>query len=216
MILAAGRGDRLRPLTDTTPKPLLKAGSKHLIEYHLYNLAKAGLRDVVINIAWLGRQIRETLGDGEKYGLNISYSDEGEQALETAGGIIRALPMLGEEPFLVVNGDIWCDLDFAELVNTDLRQQAHLILVNNPAHNNKGDFALEDGLLKNTGEIMYTYSGIGLYTPAFFQGAKPGILPLAPMLREKINNKLISGTVYQGSWTDVGTTERLQTLNNSL
>ena len=216
MILAAGRGERLRPLTDTIPKPLLPAGDKCLIEHHLHNLSQAGINDVVINTAWLGEQIREKLGEGKKYGVSISYSDEGEQALETAGGIIKALPLLGDEAFLVVNGDIWCDYDFSQLATRKIHTQAHLILVDNPDHNHSGDFALEHGLLKNAGEPMYTYSGIGVYTPAFFDGTKAGILPLAPMLREKIENRLVSGDLHDGRWTDVGTLERLQTLNNGL
>lgn len=216
MILAAGRGERLRPLTDTTPKPLLPVGDKCLIEYHLQKLAEAGIKQVVINIAWLGEQIREKLGNGEKYELTISYSDEGEQALETAGGIIKALPLLGDEAFLVVNGDIWCDYDFSQLLSKAIHTQAHLVLVNNPDHNHAGDFALEQGLLKNTGDTMHTYSGIGIYTPAFFDGLKAGIQPLAPLLREKIENHLVSGELYHGQWTDVGTVERLQILNNTV
>jgi len=216
MILAAGRGERLRPLTDTTPKPLLKAGGKSLIEYHLIKLAAAGVKDVVINIAWLGQQIKQTLGNGEKYQVNITYSDEGEQALETAGGIINALPLLGNKPFIVVNGDIWTDFDFSNLLNTEIQSEAHLILVNNPDHNNEGDFALNRNNLENTGEPMLTFSGIGLYTPGFFKGQTTVKTPLAPIIRKKITQHLVTGTFYDGSWTDVGTIERLQILNDSL
>lgn len=216
MILAAGRGERLRPLTDTTPKPLLPVGDKCLIEHHLQKLAEAGIKEVIINTAWLGQQIHKKLGTGKKYGLAISYSDEGEQALETAGGIIKALPLLGDEAFLVVNGDIWCDFNFSKLVNKKIHTLAHLVLVDNPDHNHKGDFALEQGLLKNTGDSMHTYSGMGIYTPAFFDGLKAGIQPLAPLLREKIENRLVSGELHDGQWTDVGTAERLQILNNTV
>ena len=140
MILAAGRGERLRPLTDTTPKPLIKVAGKLLIEYHIYNLAKAGITEIIINTAWLADKIHDELGDGSKYNVSIQYSDEGE-ALETAGGIIKALPLLGNEPFLVVNGDIWCDYDFTKLPELEESKQAHLILIDNPEHNLKGDFA---------------------------------------------------------------------------
>lgn len=216
MILAAGRGERLRPLTDTVPKPLLKAGSKSLIEHHLFNLAENGISDVIINIAWLGQQIKETLGTGKKYNLRISYSDEGEQALETAGGIIKALPLLGDEPFLVVNSDIWSDFDLGTLTNTKIQSEAHLVLVNNPEHNDKGDFALKDGYLENTGEPMYTYSGIGIYTQQFFDGQPAEKTPLGPIIREKIKQHRVTGTLHDGLWTDVGTLERLKTLNGSL
>ena len=216
MILAAGRGERLRPLTDTTPKPLLKAGSMRLIEYHLRNLAENDITDVVINIAWLGQKIRETLGNGDRYHLSITYSDEDNQALETAGGIINALPLLGDEPFLVVNGDIWSDFNINALVNTKLQREAHLVLVNNPEHHSQGDFALENGYLKNTGDATYTYSGIGIYTKQFFEGQPPGRNPLAPVIRDKIKQRQVTGELYDGRWTDVGTVERLQTLNNTL
>lgn len=216
MILAAGRGERLRPLTNTIPKPLLKAGSRSLIEHHLFQLAEKGIADVVINIAWLGEQIRQTLGNGEKYKLRISYSDEGEQALETAGGIMKALPLLGDGPFLVVNCDIWSDFDLSTLINSKIRGEAHLILVDNPEHNHKGDFALKDGYLQNTGAPMYTYSGIGIYTKQFFDGQPPGKTPLAPVIREKIKQHLVTGAIHKGLWSDVGTIERLQTLNDSL
>lgn len=216
MILAAGRGERLRPLTDTTPKPLLMAGSKSLIEHHLLQLADNGITDVVINIAWLGQQIRERLGNGEKYNLHIIYSDEGEQALETAGGIIKALPLLGDKPFLVVNGDIWSDFDLSTLINGEMQGEAHLILVDNPGHNHKGDFALKDGYLQESADSMYTYSGIGVYTKQFFDGLQPGKTPLAPIIRGKIKQHRVTGAIYKGLWTDIGTIERLQTLNNSL
>ena len=214
MILAAGRGERLRPLTDSTPKPLLKVGEKSLIEHHLDKLAEAGIKEVIINIAWLGEKIQQALGDGKKYGLRIFYSDEGEQALETAGGIIKALPLLGDEPFLIINGDIFTDYDFKRLINFKLNSEAHLVMVENPEHNTKGDFALTDGWLGNSGDIQYTYSGIGIYTKTFFAGCAEGIRALAPILKEKIAQKKVSGELFKNSWTDVGTIERLQALNN--
>ena len=215
MILAAGRGERLRPLTDETPKPLIKVAGKSLIEYHLENLARAGFKEIIINTAWLAEKIHQQLGDGSDYGVTIHYSDEGK-ALETAGGIIHALPLLGDEPFLVVNGDIWCDLDFSTLENLKPSAQAHLILVNNPEHNPSGDFSLQKGSIVNVGESMHTYSGIGIYNPGFFEGQKTGALPLAPILRKKCEASLISGELYNGMWTDVGTMQRLDELEKRL
>ena len=216
MILAAGRGERLRPLTDSTPKPLLKVGEKSLIEYHLYKLADAGVKEVIINTAWLGEKIQQALGEGKKYGLNIFYSDEGEQALETAGGIIKALTLLGDEPFLIINGDIFTDYDFKKLASFELNAEAHLVMVDNPEHNTKGDFALTDGWLENSGDRQYTYSGIGIYTKNFFAGCTEGIRALAPILKEKIAQQKVSGELFKNSWTDVGTVERLQALNNQI
>lgn len=216
MILAAGRGERLRPLTDTVPKPLLKVGSRCLIEHHLYGLAECGISDVVINIAWLGQLIKETLGNGDKYNVRINYSDEDEQALETAGGIINALPLLGDEPFMVINGDIWTDFDLSTLTSTNIKREAHLVLVDNPEHHPQGDFALNNGYLQNSGSPMYTYAGIGIYSREFFSGQLPEKNPLAPIIREKIKTKQVTGNIYHGRWTDVGTIERLQTLNDSL
>jgi MurNAc alpha-1-phosphate uridylyltransferase len=198
MILAAGRGERLRPLTDETPKPLIKIAGKSLIEYHLTNLADSGFKEIIINTAWLAEKIHQQLGDGSNYGLSITYSDEGE-ALETAGGIINALPLLGNEPFLVVNGDIWCDFDFSTLPDLKEKTQAHLVLVNNPEHNKKGDFALD-----------------GIYSTDFFAEQKTGSLPLAPILRRKSDANLISGQIHNGLWTDVGTFERMQELEAQL
>ena len=216
MILAAGRGERLRPHTDITPKPLIQVGKHRLIEYHLISLAKAGLKDVVINISWLADQIREALGDGSNYSLNITYSDEGAEALETAGGIINAMPHLGDEPFIVINGDIWCDYDLTRLMNRNLEHEAHLVLVNNPEHNTEGDFALEGGMIKNTGDEKLTYSGIGLYTQDFFAETKPGKKALAPMLRKKSELNKVSGEIYNGQWVDIGTIERLAQLRSYL
>jgi MurNAc alpha-1-phosphate uridylyltransferase len=216
MILAAGRGERLRPHTDITPKPLIQVGKYRLIEYHLLNLAKAGIKDVVINISWLGDQIRKILGDGGNYALNITYSDEGSEALETAGGIINALPLLDQGPFIVINGDIWCDYDLTSLCSIKPEHEAHLVLVKNPEHNSTGDFALENGLIKNSGETMLTYSGIGLYTSGFFAETQPGKKALAPILRKKSDSNKISGEVYNGQWVDIGTIERLAQLRSFL
>lgn len=215
MILAAGRGERLRPLTNETPKPLIPVAGKSLIEYHLQNLGNAGFKDIVINTAWLAEKIHQQLGDGKKYGVNIQYSNEGT-ALETAGGIINALPLLDDEPFLVVNGDIWCDFDFSHMPALKTGIEAHLVLVENPEHNGKGDFCLQHGLIKNSGDCMLTYSGIGIYTAAFFAGQPPGALPLAPILRNKCEQGLVSGQFHDGLWTDVGTIERLQELEKQL
>lgn len=215
MILAAGRGKRLRPLTDNIPKPLIKVAGKSLIEYHLHNLSKAGIRNIVINTAWLADKIHAQLGDGSNYGVTIHYSDE-TRALETAGGIINALPLLGDEPFLVVNADIWCDFDFSTLPKLSKNMQAHLILVKNPEHNKKGDFALQGELITDAAKIagvpLYTYSGIGLYRAAFFAEQQSTVAPLAPIIRKKSKLGLVSGQLYHGLWTDVGTVERLQKL----
>jgi MurNAc alpha-1-phosphate uridylyltransferase len=216
MILAAGRGERLRPHTDITPKPLIQVGRHRLIEYHLLNLARAGIGDVVINISWLADQIRDALGDGSNYSLNIIYSDEGEEALETAGGIINAMPHLGDSPFIVINGDIWCDFDLSALANRKLEHEAHLVLVKNPEHNPNGDFALDNGLIKNSGDDMLTFSGIGLYKPSFFDGIKPGKKALAPILRKKSEENKVSGEIYNGEWVDIGTIERLAQLRSYL
>lgn len=215
MILAAGRGERLRPLTDEIPKPLIKVAGTSLIEYHLKNLAHAGIDEVVINTAWLAEKLHQQLGDGTNYGLSIQYSNEGE-ALETAGGIINALPLLDNEAFLVINGDIWCDFDFSLLPTLDTDIQAHLVLVTNPEHNHAGDFSLQDSLIKNTGSPMLTFSGIGIYRPEFFADQASGILPLAPLIRKKCEARLVSGQIHQGLWTDVGTVERLQELEKQL
>lgn len=216
MILAAGRGERLRPHTDITPKPLIQVGEHRLIEYHLINLANAGITDIIINTSWLADQIKATLGDGSRYSVKIVYSFEGDEALETAGGIVNALPLLDDEPFIVVNGDIWCDYDMSQLVRADLTHEAHLVLVNNPEHNASGDFALEDGFISNSGERMLTYSGIGLYTPEFFAAIPPGKKALGPILRKKSDQNRISGEFYNGKWVDIGTIERLAQLRSFL
>ncbi len=215
MILAAGRGERLRPLTDTVPKPLIKIAGKSLIEYHLQNLARAGFKEIIINTAWLAEKIHAELGDGSNYGVSIQYSNETD-ALETAGGIINALPLLGSEPFLVVNGDIWCDFNFSNLPDLKTGIQTHLILVDNPEHNQQGDFSLQNGMVQNSQKNLYTFSGIAIYAPAFFSSQPSGATPLAPVIRQKCARNLVSGQYYNGRWTDVGTIERMQQLEKSI
>jgi len=214
MILAAGRGERMRPLTDHTPKPLLEAGGKPLIVHHIERLAAAGVREIVINHAHLGEQIEAALGDGARWGVHIHYSPEGK-ALETGGGIFRALPLLGPAPFLVVNGDIWTDLEFSQL-HLPEGLLAHLVLVENPPHNPNGDFALAQRFVLSQGEPRYTFSGIGVYRPDLFRDCQPGAFPLAPLLRRAMDVGLVSGELYSGHWSDVGTPARLQALDRML
>jgi N-acetyl-alpha-D-muramate 1-phosphate uridylyltransferase len=215
MILAAGKGERMRPLTLHTPKPLLRVGGQMLIEYHLRALQRSGITEIVINLSWLGEQIEQSIGTGASYGVTIVYSQEGPQPLETAGGIIAALPLLGDAPFLVVNGDIWSDYDFAQLP-TRLTGLAHLLLVDNPPHHPKGDFALQQGQVVNTGATSLTYSGIGVYHPKMFASLAPGVRPLAPLLRAAIDQGDVQGTHYRGRWYDVGTPQRLAELDAML
>lgn len=220
MILAAGRGERMRPLTDHTPKPLLHVGGKALIVWHLENLAKAGFKEVIINHAHLGSQIESALGDGSNWNLHIRYSPE-ETALETAGGIANALPLLTDndanrQPFLVVNGDIFTDMDFASI---QLRPNmlAHLVLIDNPPQHPKGDFAIENAFLANTGLQMYTFSGVGVYHPDLFDGVSKGNpAKLAPLLRQAIEQSKASAEYYSGVWHDIGTPERLNALNKTM
>jgi MurNAc alpha-1-phosphate uridylyltransferase len=215
MILAAGRGERMRPLTDSTPKPLLQVGGKRLIEYHLEALAGAGFHEVVINHAHLGEQIEQVLGDGSRYGVSIHYSCEGE-ALETGGGIFHALPLLGEGPFLVVNGDVWCDYPFSRLREVETAA-AHLVLVPNPPQHPNGDFLLHDGIVSDAGEgERLTFSGIGLYHPSLFDGCEPGAFALAPLLRRAMDDGRVSGELYAGRWFDIGTPQRLAQLDQIL
>jgi len=222
MILAAGRGERMRPLTDDCPKPLLEVGGMPLIEHHIRKLADIGIKDIVINHAWLGEKIEQYLGDGSRWQVSISYSDEQEQALETAGGIIKALPLLGDEPFLVVNGDIYTDFNFAQLPTLEPGMLAHLYLVENPEHNPKGDFFIDNDLLANTRKFerqqSYTFSGIALYRPEFFhnRGQKPSVLPLAPLLRDFAEQQRISASVLDDPWMDIGTPQRLAQVNLGL
>lgn len=215
MILAAGRGERMRPLTDHTPKPLLEVAGKALIEYHLEALARDGFREVVINLAHLGTQIPARLGDGSHYGLQIRYSDEGSRALETGGGIHNALPLLGKDPFLVINGDVWSDFPFASL-NACPVALAHLILVDNPAHHPEGDFHLANGAVSEQGEPRLTFSGIGLYRPELFSAQTAGPFPLAPLLRQAMAQGDCSGEQHLGVWFDIGTPARLEQLRDAV
>jgi MurNAc alpha-1-phosphate uridylyltransferase len=214
MILAAGRGERMRPLTDHTPKPLLTIAGKPLIEYVIEKLTRAGISQLVINHAHLGYKIETHLGDGSRFGVDIQYSPE-ETALETGGGIFNALTLLGEEPFLVVNGDVWCDVDFSHLRLGENRL-AHLVLVDNPPHHPQGDFSLNAGMVKDTGAGRLTFSGIGIYRPDLFDGCRPGAFPLAPLLRQAMTRSLVSGEHHRGSWMDVGTPARLAELEEML
>ena len=214
MILAAGRGERMRPLTDRTPKPLLVAGGKPLIVWHLERQAAAGFRDIVINHAHLGEQIEQALGDGAKWGVHIAYSPEPPGALETAGGIATALPLLGDTPFLVVNGDIYCDVDFGRFSRSTVAG-AHLVMVANPAHHAGGDFSLDgERVIRAHGEQTLTYAGIGIFSPAFFAGVQPGtIMKLRPLLDAAIAAGTLTGERFAGRWVDVGTPQRLAELD---
>jgi MurNAc alpha-1-phosphate uridylyltransferase len=239
MILAAGKGERMRPLTLGRPKPLLEVGGMALIEHHLYALATAGFSDVVVNLSWLGEQIPAALGDGSRYGLKIHYSQEGPEPLETGGGIFRALPVLcpmGVEPFLVLNGDVWIQYPFADLREKYAqglpgRDQAHVVLVPNPAHNRQGDFAFDAGrmveplprLAADTAVAMriaalprWTFSGLGVYHPSLFNACEDGIFKLAPLLRTAAVNSRVSVELFGGDWLDIGTPERLAELNTRL
>lgn len=224
MILAAGRGERMRPLTDHTPKPLLKVGGKPLMVWHLERLAKAGYKEIVINHAHLGAQVEAALGNGAQWGVSIQYSPE-KVALETAGGIANALPLLGDAPFLVVNGDIYTDFDFAQLTPSPLRGEgwgegaklAHLVLIDNPPQHPQGDFAIAAGKLQHTGEHMLTFSGVGVYHPALFADVTKGQpAKLAPLLRKAIDNNAAGAQYYPGVWHDIGTPERLKQLDETL
>lgn len=242
MILAAGRGERMRPLTDHTPKPLLQVGGRSLIEWHLINLARAGVREVVINLSWLGSKISTALGDGSRWGLVIHYSDEDDNPLETGGGIFRALPRLGSEPFWLVNGDVFSDYDFSRAPALDVQALARLVLVANPTHHPRGDFvflpAKRDGLslakpitgtapsnrgldaaigFDDSAEAKrWTYSGLGLYRAEFFAGCEGGRFPLLPWLRRAAEAQKLRGLIHEGHWCDVGTPERLRELDERL
>ncbi|MCF5838185.1 N-acetylmuramate alpha-1-phosphate uridylyltransferase MurU [Aeromonas veronii] len=214
MILAAGRGERMRPLTDLLPKPLLAVGDKPLIVHHIEKLKAAGVTELVINHAWLGHKLVESLGDGSALGVTIHWSAE-ESALETAGGIVQALPLLGAEPFLVINGDTWLDLDYHTLVSQPLGDDlAHLWLVPNPPQHPSGDFALQEGRVVDT--PAFTFSGVGLYDPAAFAGLPAGARKLAPLLREWMAQGLVGGCLLAGEWRDIGTVDRLRELDEQL
>jgi MurNAc alpha-1-phosphate uridylyltransferase len=211
MILAAGRGERMRPLTDTAPKPLLVARGRPLIEYHFEALARAGITEVVINLGWLGERLRAHVGDGRRFGLSVAWSEEGYPPLETGGGIARALPLLGPEPFWVVNGDVYCEYAFAvrPLAPGAL---AHLVLVPNPPQHPAGDFTLAGGLVGNGPEGRLTYAGLAILDPRLLARERPGRFPLAPLLREAAARDAVTGERFDGAWSDVGTPERLAAL----
>ncbi len=209
MLLAAGRGERMRPLTDNTPKPLLKISDEtSLIELHIKKLESLGLTDIIINVAWLGDQIIELLGDGSDYGVKIEYSNEGDSALETAGGVINALALLGTEPFIVINSDIITDYNFNKLQLHD-NKLAQLVLVPNPAFHPDGDFYMNDNVIHPTEGIKWTFSGIAMYHPDFFKGLNVSVLALGPLLRTAISKYNINAEIHLGSWFDIGTPERL-------
>ena len=212
MILAAGHGERLRPITETIPKALVEVRGESLLERHLQAVKAAGIDTVVINLGWLGELIVERVGSGANYGLNVIYSPEGDNILETGGGIHRALPMLGDEPFLVINADIYTDMPLpAQLSKPD--DDGHLVLVPTPGHRPSGDFALVDQRVRNEGDPLLTFSGVAIYSPGFFADCDPGRFPLAPMLRAAADSNRLGGQVYEGLWRDVGTPERLSELN---
>ncbi len=214
MILAAGLGKRLRPLTDNCPKPLVPVKGKPLIVYHVENLKKAGFTEIVINLAHLGEKIEQYLGNGQSWGVHIAYSKE-KEPLEVGGGIFNALPLLGSAPFALVNGDIWTDYPFAQLPR-HLPGLGHLIMVDNPLHNPVGDFAIIEGKLQKAPQNRLTYSGIAVLQPALFQDCQPGVFRLAPLLEKALAQEALFGEHYGGYWTDVGTIERLQNLENTL
>ncbi|MFV2060952.1 MAG: N-acetylmuramate alpha-1-phosphate uridylyltransferase MurU [Gammaproteobacteria bacterium] len=216
MLLAAGRGERMRPLTDRIPKPLIEiTANTTLIELHINRLKSIGFTDIVINLAWLGEKIVQLLGDGSRFGVTIEYSDEGDNALETAGGIINALDLLGAEPFIVINSDIYTDYDFKHLY---LQQDklAQLVLVPNPEFHREGDFFMKDNTINNSEGEKFTFSGIAMYHPDFFKGLAAGPLALGPLLRHAIADATINAEIYNGAWFDIGTPDRLSTIQNYL
>jgi N-acetyl-alpha-D-muramate 1-phosphate uridylyltransferase len=216
MILAAGRGERMRPLTDTRPKPLLEVGSKPLIQYHLEALGQAGIRDIVINLAWQGELIRRALGDGKRFGVQIRYSDEPEGALETGGGILAALPLLGPGPFLVISGDIWSDFALASCIDRLAADDvAHFVVVPNPGFHAQGDFGLESGRLVDRAP-RFTYANIGVLRAEFFAGRRPGRFALAPLMFEWIRQGRVSGELFRGRWHNLGTPMQLAQLDAQL
>lgn len=214
IILAAGKGERLRPLTLKTPKPLLRVHDKALIEYHIEELVKTGVKHIVINVSWLADQIIEALGNGERWGITITYSHEGEEPLETGGGILKALKNFkSNSKFVVVNGDVKTDFDFGKLSKLN-DKLAHLILISNPKHHPDGDFSIaKDKSLSPDGGEKFTFSGIGIYSTKLFEDCQPGKFKLAPLLRQLMKKKLVTGELYTGQWTDVGTIERYKQIN---
>ena len=215
MVLAAGKGVRMRPLTDNLPKALLPAGGRPLLQYHLENLARAGVDRIVINYARFGKMIVDRFGNGRAFGVDIVYSAEGDEPLETGGGIKKALPLLGPDAFIVVNADVWTDYDFKRLPPAPAGL-AHLVLVPNPNHHKQGDFTLDNDKVADGTELRFTYSGIGVYKPEFFSGCTEETFSLAPLLRAAAGGGAISGEIYNGLWMDIGTPERLHQLDEML
>lgn len=214
MILAAGRGERLRPLTDDIPKALVEIRGRSLLERHLASIRNAGVETVVINLGWLGAEIVSRVGSGARYGLQVIYSQEGDNILETGGGIHKALPLLGSKPFLVVNADVYTDMPVPRIELAD-EVLAHLVMVPTPDYRAHGDFDLREGLIRNSDAAKLTFSGVAIYRPEFFNGCEAGRFPLAPMLREAADAGQVSGELYEGLWADVGTQARLDALNRS-
>ena len=215
MILAAGRGERLRPLTDKTPKSLVEVGGRSLLERHLDHVKAAGIETVVINLGWLGDRIVERVGSGRRHGLEVIYSQEGDNILETGGGIFKALPTLGDGPFVVINADIFTDMPVPEVTLGD-DQLGHLVMVPSPEYRAGGDFDIEEGLIRNSSEQSLTFSGVAIYRPQLFDGCEPGRFPLAPLLRAAAADGRLSGSLYEGLWADIGTPERLEALRAAL
>jgi MurNAc alpha-1-phosphate uridylyltransferase len=213
MLLAAGRGERLRPITDTLPKPLVEVAGKPLIVYHLEALHRAGVREVVVNLSWLGKKIRTALGDGERYGVHIAYSEEGPVPLETGGGIYHALPLLGSGPFLVVNSDVWTNMDLGRVLTLAEGADARLVLAPNPPQHPRGDFGLEGDFVVEREADRFTYTGVGIYRPELFEGCVPGKFPLLPLLKRAIAARRLRGEVYRGEWLDIGSADRLAWLD---
>ena len=211
MILAAGRGERLRPLTDTVPKALVEVDGQSLLERHLKNLQRVGIKNVVINLGWLGKKIIDRVGDGSGYGLNVAYSDEGDNVLETGGGIHKALPLLGDDPFIVLNADTLTDAPISEIALRD-NATAMLVLAPTPVWRDRGDFDLIDGLIRNSESPELTYCGVSMYRPEFFDGCKPGRFSVVPMWRRAADAGQLQGSLYEGPWSDIGTPERLAEL----
>ena len=215
MILAAGRGERLRPLTDETPKSLVEVGGRSLLERHLDHVKAAGIETVVINLGWLGDRIVERVGSGRRHGLEVIYSQEGDNILETGGGIFKALPTLGDGPFVVINADIFTDMPIPEVTLAD-DQLGHLVMVPSPEYRAGGDFDIEEGRIRNSSEQSLTFSGVAIYRPQLFDGCEPGRFPLAPLLRAAAADGRLSGSLYEGLWADIGTPERLEALRAAL
>jgi len=217
MLLAAGRGERMRPLTDSIPKALAVVGGKPLIQYHIERMAAAGIERIVINLAWLGDQIRDALGDGAKFGVAISYSDEGDEALETGGGIFQALPLLGSGPFWSVSADLWTDFEFVDaekrLASADL---AHLVMVPNPDFHPTGDFCLSGSRILDSNGVRLTYGNVGLLRPELFDGCRPGRYSVVPLLKAAMSRGRVSGELFRGTWHNVGNLQQLRYLDDFL